>query len=241
MTLDGWPTERAAVLRQALGVAAATGAYALSFGAISIASGLSVLQTCALSLLLFSGGSQFALVGVLGAGGGAFSAAATAVLLGSRNAFYGLRLATILDVTGLRRVAAAQLVIDETTAIATAQNVSTRCAVRVLDHRHRAVHTVEPRYAGGRTRRCRPPRSAPVRTGRGCAGRVPRVVGAAMRSREPWLIALVAAAVALAAVPYVPVGVPVLFAAMVAIGFGVRPGARTDSGPASDAEPDGLP
>ncbi len=112
---------RGPVWRAAVGVGVATGAYGLSFGAISVAAGLSVLQTCALSLLMFTGGSQFALVGILGAGGGAVSAAGTAVLLGSRNAFYGLRLASLLDVRGLRRAAAAQLIIDESTAVATAQ------------------------------------------------------------------------------------------------------------------------
>ncbi|GAC1342355.1 MAG: hypothetical protein NVSMB29_13960 [Candidatus Dormibacteria bacterium] len=110
---------RAAVIRDSVGIGVATGAYAVSFGAISGAAGLSVAQTCALSLLMFTGASQFALVGILGAGGGGVAAATTAVLLGSRNALYGLRLSTILEVRGWRRPVAAQLVIDESTAMAT--------------------------------------------------------------------------------------------------------------------------
>src|SRR5215475_8376574 len=122
MTPTDAPTWRGPVLRASAGVGVATGAYGLSFGAISIAAGLSLLQTCLLSLLMFTGGSQFALAGIIGAGGGVASAASTAILLGSRNAFYSLRLASLLRVTGLRRFAAAQLVIDESTAVATAQN-----------------------------------------------------------------------------------------------------------------------
>src|SRR5207248_2741111 len=85
-----------AILRDALGIAIASGAYAISFGAISTAAGLSLLQTCALSVLMFTGASQFALVGVIGAGGSVWAGAATAALLGSRNALYGVRLSTLL-------------------------------------------------------------------------------------------------------------------------------------------------
>jgi len=44
-----------------------------------------------------------------------------------------------------------------------------------------------------------------------------------LRAREPWIVALSAAAVALISVPFVPTGVPVLFAAGVAVVAGVRP------------------
>src|SRR5437016_13932092 len=93
-----------AIVRDALGIGIASGAYAISSGAISTAAGLTLLQTCALSLLMFTGASQFALVGVIGAGGSIWAGAATAALLGSRNALYGLRLASLLDVRGVRRV-----------------------------------------------------------------------------------------------------------------------------------------
>jgi len=70
---------------------------------------------------MFTGASQFALVGVVGAGGSVWAGAATAALLGSRNALYGLRLSSILDRSGLRRLLAAHFVIDETTAMAIAR------------------------------------------------------------------------------------------------------------------------
>ena len=53
------PRERSSIIRDSLGVGVATGAYGVSFGAVSVASGLSVAQTCALSLLVFTGASQF--------------------------------------------------------------------------------------------------------------------------------------------------------------------------------------
>lgn len=108
------------MLRDAVGIGVAVGAYGLSFGAAAVAAGLSVLQACALSLLVFTGASQFALVGVLGAGGGAVAAVAGALLLGTRNTLYAVRLADLLRLRGLRRVVAAQLTIDESTAMASA-------------------------------------------------------------------------------------------------------------------------
>ncbi|WP_278256260.1 AzlC family ABC transporter permease [Nocardioides convexus] len=83
-----------------------------------MASGLSVAQTCVLSLLMFTGASQFALAGVLGAGGSAVSGALTALLLGTRNTLYGLRMAPLLGYRGWRRAAAAHVLIDESTAMA---------------------------------------------------------------------------------------------------------------------------
>jgi predicted branched-subunit amino acid permease len=106
------------VIRDCVTLGAAVGASGLSFGAVSVAAGLSTLQACTLSLLVFSGGSQFALVGVLGAGGSAAAGVAGASLLGSRNMLYAVRLATLLHIPRSRRVVAAQLTIDETTAMA---------------------------------------------------------------------------------------------------------------------------
>src|SRR5256885_10945216 len=113
---------RRGILRDALGIAIASGAYAISFGAISTAAGLSLLQTCALSVLMFTGASQFALVGVIGAGGSVWAGAAAAALLGSRNALYGLRLSSLLNAGGWRRAPPSHFVIDETTAMAIARD-----------------------------------------------------------------------------------------------------------------------
>ncbi|RYV52431.1 branched-chain amino acid ABC transporter permease [Pengzhenrongella frigida] len=114
------PRARTAV-RQAVSVSVATGLYGVSFGALAVAAGLSLPQTIALSALMFSGGSQFAFIGVLGAGGTPLAAVATAGLLGARNALYGVRVAPLLGATGWRRPLAAHLTIDESTAVGTAQ------------------------------------------------------------------------------------------------------------------------
>ncbi|MGY1607313.1 MULTISPECIES: AzlC family ABC transporter permease [unclassified Geodermatophilus] len=112
---------RAAVLRDAIGLGVAVGLYGVAFGAAADAAGLDPWQALAMSLLMFTGASQFALVGVLGAGGGAAAAVGSALLLGTRNTVYGVRLAPLLAPRGLlRRLGAAHWVIDETTALAVA-------------------------------------------------------------------------------------------------------------------------
>jgi predicted branched-subunit amino acid permease len=115
---------RRSAVRDGLAVGVATAAYGISFGALSVAAGLDVWQTCFLSLVMFTGGSQFALVGVLAGGGVAAgaSAIATAALLGIRNVVYGMRMKPVVDRGGpIRRAAAAWLTIDESTAVALAQ------------------------------------------------------------------------------------------------------------------------
>ena len=117
-------------LRDSLSVSITVGAYGTAFGAAAVANGFSVLQTCLLSLLTFSGASQFAVIGVLGAGGGALSGIATASLLGIRNGVYGVIMAPRLKVKGFKRVVAAQITIDESTAVALGQEVRGESAMR---------------------------------------------------------------------------------------------------------------
>lgn len=105
-----------------LSVSFTVGLYGIAFGAAGIAAGFSLIQTCALSLLTFSGASQFAVVGVLGAGGSAISGIATASLLGIRNALYGMRMAPLLKIRGWKRIAGAQVTIDESTGVALGQS-----------------------------------------------------------------------------------------------------------------------
>jgi 4-azaleucine resistance transporter AzlC len=109
------------VVRNSLGVGVAVGAYGFAFGAASVAAGLSVVQSCLLSLLAFTGGTQFAVVGVVAGGGSLAAALAGGLLLGSRNTLYAMRLAPLLRVRGVRRLVAALGTIDESTAMAIAQ------------------------------------------------------------------------------------------------------------------------
>ena len=112
---------RRGVVRDSLGVGIAVGAYGVAFGAASVAAGLSVLQTALLSLLAFTGGTQFAVVGVISGGGTLGTALSSGLLLGGRNTLYAMRLAPLLQVRGVRRFLAAQGTIDESTAMALAR------------------------------------------------------------------------------------------------------------------------
>ena len=213
-------------MRDALGVGIATGAYALSFGAISTAAGLSLLQTCALSVLMFTGASQFALVGVVGAGGSVWAGAATAALLGSRNALYGVRLSSLLDRTGWKRGAAAHLVIDETTAMAIARESvpesrfafwATGVAVFTLWNLGTligalATHALpDPKVLGFD--------AAP-------AAAFLALLAPRLRAREPLAIALGAGVVALVCLPFVSGGVPLLIVAVLVAIYGIARSGR---------------
>src|SRR3954451_16045060 len=111
---------RSETLRDALGLGLAVGLYGAAFGAAAVSAGLSAWQASAMSLLMFTGASQFALVGVIGAGGSALGGGGGAWLLGTRNTVYGVRLVPLLAPRGLPRRGTAHWVIDETTALAVA-------------------------------------------------------------------------------------------------------------------------
>ena len=108
-------------LSGAVGIGIAVGVYGISFGVLAVAAGLSPAQACVMSMLVFTGASQFAFVGVLAVGGGALAAMGPAVMLAVRNAAYGVSLAPILPRRLRDRALLAQLVIDESTAMARAQ------------------------------------------------------------------------------------------------------------------------
>lgn len=114
-----WRTVPAFKSGAALSVA--TGLYGLSFGALSVTAGLTLLQTLALSALLFSGGSQFAFIGVIAGGGTGASAFGAASLLGIRNAVYGMQMNALTQPRGLLRPLAAHVTIDESAANASVQ------------------------------------------------------------------------------------------------------------------------
>jgi 4-azaleucine resistance transporter AzlC len=109
-------------LSGAAGIGVAVGVYGVSFGVLAVAAGMSPAQACVMSMLVFTGASQFAFVGVLAGGGGALAAMGPAVMLAVRNAAYGVSLAPILCGRLRERALLAQLVIDESTAMARAQD-----------------------------------------------------------------------------------------------------------------------
>ena len=217
MTDASWPAVRAPIVRTAVSVGVASGAYGVSVGALGVAAGLSVAQTCALSVLMFTGGSQFALVGALGGGGSGLSGALSAVLLGARNGVYGVRLAPLLRVRGAQRLLAAHLVIDESTAVALGGEVqgvragrlgfwATGLSVFVLWNAATLLGALAGSAVGD-------PRDFGLDAAAPAAFLA--MLAPRLRDRATWTIAVVSALVALAVVPLVPAGVPVLVAALV--------------------------
>jgi predicted branched-subunit amino acid permease len=202
-------------------VGIATGLYGTSFGAVSVAAGLSVAQTCALSLVMFTGASQFALVGVLAAGGTPLSSALTALLLGSRNTLYGLRVGPLLGYRGARRAAAAHLLLDESTAmsinrpdrtLARVGFVATGLSVFVLWNLFTFLGAVAGEALGD-------PETYGLDAAVGAAFLAllwPRLSDSVNRG-----VAVAAAALALTLVPFTPAGLPVLAAGGVALLVGL--------------------
>jgi predicted branched-subunit amino acid permease len=218
------PERRRQVTRQALSVGLATGAYGVSFGALATAAGLSVLQTCAMSLLLFSGGSQFAFVGIVAGGGSGVAAVATSTLLGLRNGLYGLQLSRLLELRGLRRLAGAQVTIDESTAVAIGQPERaasrlgfwlTGLSVFVLWNLSTLLGALLGNALGD-----------PKRFGldAAAASAFLALLWPRLRTGEARAVAVAAAFVAIVLSPFVPVGVPVLAAGLTAVAAGWRSG-----------------
>lgn len=107
--------------RDALVIGAATGVFGVAFGVLATTTGLSVAQACAISLLVFTGASQFVAVSIAGSGGDPATAIGSALLLGARNAFYGMTMSAHINGSLAKRAVAAQLTIDESAAVAVGQ------------------------------------------------------------------------------------------------------------------------
>ncbi|WP_046470839.1 AzlC family ABC transporter permease [Allosalinactinospora lopnorensis] len=218
--------------RDGLGVGLAVGVSGLAFGTTAATAGLSVAQACALSLLCFTGASQFALVGVVAGGGSVMAGATGALLLGARNTLYGLRLADVLGWHGGRRIAAAHGLIDETAAVALAQRgrrdartgyTVTFASLFLCWNLTTLVGALAADRIGD-----------PAVFGLDAVGPAlflalvwPRLREEGRRSR---LVALLGVLIALAATPLVPPGVPVLLAAVAALaGMGGAAGSDGDT------------
>jgi predicted branched-subunit amino acid permease len=205
------------IRNRALTIGVSVVPFGLSFGAISVETHLNLAQICFLSLALFSGASQFALVSIISGGGSLLSAIGTALLLGTRNGLYGARINALLRPKGWRRFAMAETTIDESTAMAVAEASSgyaawafwsTALSVYVLWNASTIVGALVGNALG-----------SPATTGLDVAGPAaftallgPRLSGTKMR-----LLALGSGALALATVPLVPIGAPILIGALGAV------------------------
>lgn len=209
------------VVIEAATIGLTTGAYAVSFGALSVTSGLSVWQTVALSALMFTGASQFALISVLSTGGSAMAAVAGSTLLGVRNLFYGLRIRQILQPSRALSIPAAHMTIDESTAMALAHHGrpvpraalafwSTGLSIYVLWNLGSVLGALGASSIGD-----------PTRWGLDAA--VPAAFLALLwpqiTSRRLLGVAVVSAAVGIALTPVLSPGLPVLCAALVPLLF----------------------
>lgn len=110
------------ILRQSLSIGVSLIPFGLAFGVSCSKAGLSWLQALGFSSLVFTGGTQFAAVGVLGDGGGAIAAIGAGLLLSIRSLVYGIVMAPTLTGSFRFRAAASQLMIDESVAVGTAQS-----------------------------------------------------------------------------------------------------------------------
>ncbi len=231
---DGEPTSDRSVVVDSLGVGVATGAYGVSFGAVATASGLDVAQACVLSLLVFTGASQFAFVGVIAAGGAPLTGSLTALLLGSRNLFYGLAMAPVLRVRGWRRLLTAQVLIDESTAMGLGQDDArqarlayrlTGWSVFVLWNLMTLVGALAGAAIGD-------PRTFGLDAAVGAAFLAllwPRLSAWPQR-----VVAVAGSATAVGLVPISPAGVPVIVGGVVAVAVGMVLGRRAGR-PAAEA------
>lgn len=221
-----------------LGVA--VGVFGISFGVLAVAGGLTPAKACAMSLLVFTGASQFAAVGVVGAGGSPAAALASALLLGARNAAYGLTMSRILRGHLPTRLVASQLVIDESTAMATAQSNEADArrafwwaggSVFVFWNLGTLLGALGGSAIGN-----------PERFGLDAAfpaGFVALVVPH-LRNFEGRVAAALGVAVSLLLVPVVPVGLPILAAASAAL-IGLRTPPRGESAPSALTTGDDVP
>jgi predicted branched-subunit amino acid permease len=211
---------RGGVVRTAVFIGLAVSVYGVAFGALGTTAGLSVAQTCALSILMFTGASQLAFVGVIGSGGAPSTAIATAWLLGVRNAMYAVRMAILLRPRGITRLIAAQLTIDESTANAIAQDEriddgrasrlgfwSAGLSVYVLWNFATAIGALATQAIGD-------PKALGLDTAiaAGLAG----LLGPRIRDAETGAVAILAAVFALTLALFVPAGIPVLASSIVA-------------------------
>lgn len=213
----------ASAVRTALSVGLAVAAYGASFGALAVTAGLDVWQTCVLSLLMFSGGSQFALIGVIASGGLAAGPAAIAgaALLGTRNGIYAMRMGPIIGPGFWRRTAAGHLTIDESTAVSTAQPTlrsrrvgfwATGIIIYVGWNLTTLIGALIGDLLGDVSRYGLDAAAAAAFLG---------LLWPRLKELQPVVVAIAAAVIAAVLTPWLPAGVPVLAAAAVAVVVGL--------------------
>jgi len=204
----------------------------LSYGAIAVASGFPLWVPAAQSMLVLAGASEFLFIGIVAAGGSPFAAALAGLLVNSRHLPCGLALPP--GVTGRRwgRLLGTHVMNDESVVFALAQPDLPRkraaywaCGFGVL--------------AGGAVLGGLIGSAMHDTNAFGLDAMFPAVILALivkdLRDARTLRAALAGAAIALAATPFLPAGLPVLLA-LAAVLLLVRAPA-TEASPGSDEEP----
>ncbi len=227
--VDALTQRPARPVRDGVTLGLAAGAAGIAFGAAAVSSGLSAWQACVLSLLAFTGASQFALVGVIASGGSLLAGTAGAILLGGRNALYGLRLADVLRPRGPARLLTALGVIDETTAVALAQPGPAAArkgftATFACTYLTWNFCTLAGALGAGRIGS---PQAFGIQVV-GPAAFLALIWPRLKAGRTERAIAVAGAAIALATTPVLPIGVPVILAATAALAGALASSPRAD-------------
>jgi 4-azaleucine resistance transporter AzlC len=198
----------------------AVGVFAISFGVGAVSAGASVAQACAMSLLVFTGASQFSAVSVIGAGGSTASALGGALLLAARNGVYGLTMAPRLPGSLRKRLVAAHLTIDETTAMSAAQTdpAAQRTAFWITGFSVYVFWNLGT-LVGALAGTAIDPKTFGLDAAFPAA--YVAMLWPLLRSGRGRVVAACGAAICLALIPFVPVGIPILCAAL-AVLVGVR-------------------
>jgi predicted branched-subunit amino acid permease len=245
------PVRPARPVRDAVGLGLAVGVSGVAFGAAAVSAGLTAWQACALSLLAFTGASQFALAGVVAAGGSLLAGTAGAILLGSRNTLYGLRLSDVLRPRGPRRLLAALGVIDETTAMTLAQPdpAAARTAFTATFATLYVTWNLATLAGAIGARRVGSPDAFGLEVV-GPAAFLALIYPRLRAGRTERVVGLAGAAIALATTTVLPAGVPVILAAVAALAGALaspatagaaRAGTASAGTASAGAEPTGPP
>lgn len=211
------------ILADAIGIGVGVASYGVSFGALGVSSGLDILQTMSLSLLMFTGASQFALIGVIAAGGTSVAAIVTAFFVGIRNFAYAVSMNDLLRVEGIKKFIAGHLTIDESTAMALSHKEKygsfafwvTGTSVFVFWNLATLLGAVAINVAGD-----------PKALGLDAAvvAGFLALLWPQLKSRQLQYLALASAAIALLTFSFTPAGTPILLAGIFAAVISIRIG-----------------
>lgn len=188
--------------------------FGVAFGVFARAAGMGVAAPIVMSATTFAGSAQVAAVSILGAAGGSGAAIAAALLLNARYVPIGISVAQRFSGGPLRRVLGAQLVVDESWAIAAPRGFDFRILVGAGAVLYAAWNagTVIGVFGGGVL-------GDPRRLGLDAAFPalflallVPQV-----RSRRALAAALLAGAIALVLIPFTAPGIPIVAASVASL------------------------